>query len=136
MKEAFVTGVAAALALDDVEKAKELLALAETLPPGRYPHFLRAHVSRFRARLAVLAGDTARAEDLFKGSVGLFREMAVPFYMAVTQVEYAEWLVKEGRAEEAEDLLVEAREIFERLEASRGSSEQREPGASDNRPRL
>ena len=116
MKEAFVTGVAAALSLDDTEKAEELLALAETLPPGRYPQFLRAHASRFRARLAV-AGDTARAEDLFKGAVGLFREMAVPFYMAVTQVEYGEWLVGQARAEEAETLLVAAGEIFERLGA-------------------
>ena len=32
-------------------------------------------------------------------------------------LEYGEWLTAEGRAAEAEPLLAEAREIFERLEA-------------------
>ena len=116
MKEAFITAVASALSLGNVEQAEELLALVETLPRGQQAHFLRAHVSRFRARLAG-PGEDARAEDLFKGAVGLFRELATPFYMAVTQVEYAEWLVGHGGAEIAEPLLAEAREIFERLEA-------------------
>jgi hypothetical protein len=39
------------------------------------------------------------------------------FYLAVTQLEYAEWLARQGRAEAAEPLLTEAREIFERLGA-------------------
>jgi class 3 adenylate cyclase/tetratricopeptide (TPR) repeat protein len=116
MKEAFVTAVDAALSLGNAEEAGELLALAETLPPGRRAHFLRAHVSRFRARLAA-TGEDGRADDLFKGAVGLFRELAVPFYMAATQVEYAEWLVGQARADAAEPFLAEAREIFERLEA-------------------
>ena len=47
----------------------------------------------------------------------MFRELAVPFYLAVTQLEHSEWLVGQGRAEEAEPLLSEARETFERLEA-------------------
>ena len=116
MKEAFVTAVDAALLLGNTVEAEELLALAETLPPGRQAQFLQAHVSRFRARLAAV-GEGSRAEDLFKGAVGLFRELAIPFYMAVTQVEYAEWLVGRGGAEVAEPLLAEAREIFERLGA-------------------
>jgi hypothetical protein len=41
----------------------------------------------------------------------------VPFYLAVTELEYADWLASQERAEEAEPLLAEAREIFERLEA-------------------
>jgi len=35
----------------------------------------------------------------------------------VTELEHAEWLRDQGRADEAEPLLTEAREIFERLEA-------------------
>jgi hypothetical protein len=38
--------------------------------------------------------------------------------MAATQLEHGEWLTGQGRAEEAEPLLVEAREIFEQLEAT------------------
>ena len=40
-----------------------------------------------------------------------------PFWLAVALLEHGEWLVAQGRAEEAESLLAEAREIFERLEA-------------------
>ena len=43
--------------------------------------------------------------------------MVFPFYLAVTILEHAEWLVGEGRGEEAQPLLLEAREIFERLGA-------------------
>ena len=36
---------------------------------------------------------------------------------ARVQTEHAEWLVSEGRAEEAAALLAEARPVFERLKA-------------------
>ena len=112
VKEAFVVAVEAAVGLGGAEKAGELLATVESLPSGLYPQFVRAHVARFRARLG-----SERAEDLFKGAAGLFREMAFPFYLAVTELELGEWMVAHGRAEDAEPLLAEARETFERLEA-------------------
>jgi hypothetical protein len=70
-------------------------------------------VSRFRARLG-----SERAEDLFKGAAGLFRELALPFQMAVTELEHGEWLAAQARGEEGQSLLGESREIFERLEAT------------------
>jgi hypothetical protein len=39
--------------------------------------------------------------------------------VAVTRLEHGEWLAGEGRAEEAEPLFAEARELFERLDAKR-----------------
>ena len=36
---------------------------------------------------------------------------------AKVQTEYAEWLLGEGRDREAEELLVEARTVFERLQS-------------------
>jgi hypothetical protein len=48
----------------------------------------------------------------------LFREFGFVFYLAVTQLEHGEWLVGEGRDTEAEPLLSEARETFERLRAA------------------
>jgi class 3 adenylate cyclase/predicted ATPase len=113
VKEAFLVAVEAALALGDVIKANELLAGVEALPSGRCPQFLRAHVSRFRANLG-----SERAEDLFKGAAGLFRELALPFHLAVTQLEHGEWLASQARGEEGQSLLAEAREIFEQLEAT------------------
>ena len=118
VKEPFVIAVEAALALDDLAKAEELLAVVESLPLGRQPQFLRAQASRFRGRLAALRQDVAEAERGFKGAAGLFREIAVPFFLAVVELEHAEWLSELGRRDESEPLLVEAREIFERLGAT------------------
>jgi class 3 adenylate cyclase/predicted ATPase len=117
VKEAFVVAVEAALALGDVSRAEELLALVDTLPPGGSSQFLQAHFSRFHARLAVCRGDVDQADRLFRRGAGLFRELAFPFYLAVTLLEQGEWLVAQGRRDEAEPLLAEAREIFERLDA-------------------
>jgi class 3 adenylate cyclase/predicted ATPase len=118
VKEAFAVAVECALELGEFERAENWLALVDELPPGHSPQFLRAHSARFRARLAARQGGSEGIDDLFKGAAGLFRELAVPFYMAVTQLEHGEWLVGEDRAAEAEPLLAEAREIFERLEAT------------------
>jgi class 3 adenylate cyclase/predicted ATPase len=126
VKEAFLVMVEAALATGDLAKADKLLAGIEALEPGRYPQFLRAHVSRFRARLG-----SDHSEDLFKGAAGLFRELALPFYLAVTQLEFGEWLTSQGRGEEAESLLAESREIFERLEAAPWIERLDAPLASD-----
>ena len=41
----------------------------------------------------------------------------MPFYLAVTRLEHADWLATQDRTGEAQPLLSEAREIFERLEA-------------------
>jgi class 3 adenylate cyclase/predicted ATPase len=117
IKEAFALAVQAALELDRLDKADELLAIVEQLPTGVRPQFLSAHESRFRAHLAARRGDRDETERLFKGGAGLFQELAVPFHLAVTQLEYGEWLAAEDRAEEADPLFMQARETFERLDA-------------------
>jgi ATP/maltotriose-dependent transcriptional regulator MalT len=100
-----------------VSKAESLIATVDALPAGRYPQLLRAQTARFRAQLAARRDDAPEAERLFKGAAGLFRELAVPFYLAVTELESSEWLVAQGRSDEAEPLLAEACEIFKRLQA-------------------
>jgi tetratricopeptide (TPR) repeat protein len=117
VKESFALALQAALELDRLDNADELLTIVEQLPPGVRSQFLNAHVARFRAHFAVRRGKAEEAERLFKGAAGLFQELAVPFHLAVTRLEHAEWLAAHGRAEEAQPLLAEAREIFERLEA-------------------
>ncbi len=116
-KQSFVTAVEAALALGDLDKAKELLAVVEAIPAGSSPQFLQAQSSRFRARVAARQGDADEAERRFKRAAGLFRELALLFYLGVTQLEHGEWLAQQVRATEAEPLLAESREIFERLGA-------------------
>jgi class 3 adenylate cyclase/predicted ATPase len=117
VKEGFVVAVTAAFDMEDLAKVEELLGLVQGLPPARRPQFLHAHVMRFQARLSDLKGEPDRIEPNFKAAIGLFREMAVPFWMAVALLEYGEWLVAQGRSEDAQPLLGEAGELFERLKA-------------------
>jgi hypothetical protein len=80
--------------------------------------YVRAQSRRFRARLAAVRAERGGVEPGFKQAASIFREFGVPFWLAVTELEHAEWLVAQDRAEEAEPLLAEAHEIFERLEAT------------------
>ena len=56
-------------------------------------------------------------ERQFRRAVGIFRERELVMWLAVTQLEYAEWLMGQGRGRDAGPLLAEAQETFERLEA-------------------
>lgn len=47
----------------------------------------------------------------------MFRELSMRFHLALTLLDHGEWLVTQGRADEAESFLVEAHEIFARLGA-------------------
>jgi class 3 adenylate cyclase len=111
IEQGVVEALEAAVALDDRDAASELLREIETLPPGRRPPLLDAHAHRFRARLD---GDAAQ----FELAAARFREIGIPFWLAVSLVEHAELPTSEARDEEASPLLSEAREIFERLQAT------------------
>jgi tetratricopeptide (TPR) repeat protein len=117
VKEAFALALQAALELGQHHRADELLELVERLPPGRRPQFLDANTARFRAQLEAQTGKGDQTERLFKSASGLFQELGMPFYLAMTRLEHAEWLASLGRGEEAEPLLTEASEIFTRLQA-------------------
>ena len=110
-KQGLVEALEAAFALGESAKIEELLALVEGVPPGTRPPYLEAQARRFRARLAE---DGAG----YEAAVGQFRELGLPFWLAVTLLEHGEWLVGQGRSGEAEPLLAEAGEIFERLAAT------------------
>ncbi len=110
VKQGLVEAFEAALALGDRERARQVLERVETLPPGFRPPSLEAHAHRFRAKLT---GD----EGGFKAAAPFFRELGMIFWLAVTLLEHSGWLVEQGRADEADPLLAESREIFERLEA-------------------
>jgi ATP/maltotriose-dependent transcriptional regulator MalT len=117
LKELHVTTAEAALSLGDTERVDALVGELEALPLGTSSQFLQAQSSRFRAHLAAREGDTTNAERLFKGASGLFRELAFPFYLATTQLEYAEWLEAQGRIAELSPVVAEARQIFGQLGA-------------------
>jgi tetratricopeptide (TPR) repeat protein len=104
-KQGFVEGVEAAFALGDVDTVEELLGRVEPLPRGQRGRYLEAHAKRFRARLD-------EDEAGYAAAAAIFRELEIPFWLAVTLVEHAELLNGEG-----EPQLDEATEIFERLGA-------------------
>ncbi|HYV02597.1 MAG TPA: hypothetical protein VEM93_09750 [Actinomycetota bacterium] len=117
VKEAFVQGLEAAAALADTSSLRELLEKIDGLWPGERSPILEAQASRFRGRLAWIEGDLDRVPTHMKPAAGAFREIGTPFWLAVTLLEHAEWLGSQQRLDEAEPLLAEAGEVFERLQA-------------------
>ena len=53
----------------------------------------------------------------FSAAAGGFRELSMPFPLAVTLLELGEWLVGQGLAEDAAECLREAGKTFEELRA-------------------
>jgi class 3 adenylate cyclase/tetratricopeptide (TPR) repeat protein len=103
----------AAAGIDDPAALRELLAGLDELRPGELTRSLRAQQARLRSRLP-----EHDAESELAAAERLFRELEAPFDLAVVQLEHAEHLEAQGRAEEAAALLAEARETFARLGAA------------------
>jgi tetratricopeptide (TPR) repeat protein len=105
-KIGLIEAIESALALGNSDRADELVASIDAVPPGLRSPYLGAQALRFRARLA--AADDASA--LFEAAAKRFRELGVVFWLAVTLLEH-------GELSGDTALLDEAREIFEQLEA-------------------
>jgi predicted ATPase len=116
-KEAYVLAVEAALALGDIERADRTVATVEELRAGGRPQSMAAHAMRHRALIGAATGDDGRSDQLFRRASALFRELAMPFPMAVTLFEHARWLAGAGAAAEAAPLIATAGEVFARLDA-------------------
>ncbi len=107
----------AAFVLGDVAKARELLSILDGLQPGQLTPLLAAQHARFSGRLAAHQGGIDVASG-FSAAESIFRELDMPFRLAVTQLEHAEWLKAAGEQDDAASLLTEARETFEGLRAT------------------
>jgi tetratricopeptide (TPR) repeat protein len=118
IKQGLVEATEAALALPDLDKAEELLTIPESLDPGQLTPFLQANSARLRARVNAARGTHEQVDDRLRTAAGLFREFGLTFYLAVTQLEHAEWLTTRNRTDEAQPLLSEARQTFEQLQAT------------------
>ncbi len=118
MKDAFVEGIEAAISLGRLDAADRILSIAVAIPPGRQSPYLDAQSRRLRARIASLQGETDLVEPADKSAIGMFRELETPFWLAVALLDHGEWLVSQGRKDDAKPFLDEAREGFERLRAT------------------
>jgi tetratricopeptide (TPR) repeat protein len=116
-KLALVEALEAALELDDLGKADELLSMLDALQPGHLTPVLAGERARFHARIGVHRGQDDFVDDDFRAAARVFGEHSLVFRQAVTLLEHAEWLVRRERAAEARLLLDQARETFEQLGA-------------------
>jgi tetratricopeptide (TPR) repeat protein len=116
-KVAYGEALASALALGRLDVVDGLIARIDAIPPGIRPPSLRALAARFTALGRAARGEHASAEQGFKTAEALLREHGLVFPLAVVLLEHGEWLHGQGRGADAEPLLAEARETFERLRA-------------------
>jgi ATP/maltotriose-dependent transcriptional regulator MalT len=107
-----------ALDAGEFARAQELLAIPESLDPGQLTPIPRAGSLRVRARLDAVRGVYDGGDERFTAAARICREFDVPFERAITELQHAEWLVEQGRRDEAEPLLDEARQTFEQLRAT------------------
>jgi hypothetical protein len=117
VKKGFVEGLEATLQLGRVDAAEELIGRIDAMRPGELSAFLDGQRSRFRARISAARGRDRENDPTFKAAERLFRGYGLVFWLAVTQAEHGDWLIAQGGGEEAEQLLGEAGETFERLGA-------------------
>jgi len=104
LEQGLVEAIEAALRLGERGRTLELLGTIDAIPPGRRPPYLEAQALRFRARLD---GDAAG----YEAATARFRELGIPFWLAVTLLEHAELTGDEASR-------AEAREIFDQLRAT------------------
>jgi predicted ATPase/class 3 adenylate cyclase len=113
-----VEAVDAAFTLGRDEKVEELIDLVRGhYRPGRQ-RSIDAHIHRWQAALAAHRGKDADVPDHFAFALEAFAALTRPFWLAVTQLEFAEWLLRKERESEAAELLIRARSAFTRLGAA------------------
>jgi len=114
---ALVESLETAYALGDLDAVTRRLEEFRRRRPADQLPFGVGQVRRFEALLAARAGDAELAEERFRAAAEILREIQARFYLACVLLEHGEWLAESGQSDEAERLLTEAREIFERLRA-------------------
>jgi len=114
-KQGLIEAIEAAIGLGRVDRADELLCGIEAVPPGLRSPYLHAQSERLRARIA---SEDDTADALLRSAAGTLGELRAPFWLAVTQLEHAEWLSARGRVAEVEGLARAAAAVFERLDAA------------------
>ena len=117
LKESLVLGTQGALLADDLDTAEEFLSMVDELPPARRPPFLHAHLRRLRAHIGSRRGDPDGVGPALAAAAQVFRDTGLTFWLAVTLLENAEWLISRATFAGARPMLDEARQVFEQLGA-------------------
>jgi hypothetical protein len=107
----YEAALTAAAGLGRDAETRAIIDRIDAILPGIQPPSLRCLSLRFRARL----GD--EPDDRFRAAAALSHEYGMTLVSAQIRVEHAEWLLSESRAEEADELLADARAVFARVDA-------------------
>jgi class 3 adenylate cyclase/tetratricopeptide (TPR) repeat protein len=113
----FAQAVDSAFALGDPAQVDEVLELLAGLRRGEVWPSLLALGERTKARLAAVRGPADAVEGGFRSATAKFREIGMPYWLAATLTEHAEWLSAGGRPEKTAGMILEAKEIFVLLQA-------------------
>jgi tetratricopeptide (TPR) repeat protein len=116
VKIGFLEALDAGFALGDLDRVRALTEWAETIKSSGSSPVMMALQQRAKARLAAASGDNG-ADSLFDASTQTLRQMGNRFWLAATLAEQGEWFASQGREDEADPLLDEARGIFESVGA-------------------
>jgi hypothetical protein len=76
------------------------------------PPYIRAQRLRSVARLRAAHGDHDGVEADLRAAVEAFQALGYDYWVAVVRTDLAEWLVENGRAEEAAPLIAEAEPVL------------------------
>ncbi|MFY9933007.1 MAG: hypothetical protein WAK82_33890, partial [Streptosporangiaceae bacterium] len=111
---AWATAARAAFELEETHTVRELVALADSFPPGLLPPMLRAERDLALARLAAATGDPA-AEPQFASAISGLRELSTPYHLAHGLLDQAAYLTGLDDAAAAALAIDEAEAIGRRL---------------------
>jgi hypothetical protein len=106
-----------AVDLGDPALALPVAAVLEEVPSARRGRRGEVALQRVRGNAAAAAGDDNAAAEAFALALATARNLNEANALGPALLDYGRWLVGQERGEEAQPLLDEAREIFERMGA-------------------
>jgi hypothetical protein len=107
----------AVIAAGQPEALARVLAPVDDAPSGLVGAALRAHRLRCAGLIAIRDNLDDEVEPNLRAAIAGFDEWGSPVYRARAQAELAQWLDRQGRADEAAPLRAPAAELFETLGA-------------------
>ncbi|MDH5333787.1 MAG: AAA family ATPase, partial [Thermoleophilia bacterium] len=113
--ELLSAGFAVARDERDLRRLTPLLALVDAVPASRRARRFEAELGRAKASAAALAGDAERAVDHLAGALAAARSLGKARLLAMVLGDYGRALVRVDRPDEAQELLDEARTLFEEM---------------------
>jgi class 3 adenylate cyclase/tetratricopeptide (TPR) repeat protein len=106
----------AAFSIDDRAVVGELLAQLDAIPVGHLPPLLRAERSLARAKQRAATGDPD-ADDALVPAITELRAVGSPYHLAHGLADRADYLIVQGRVDDADEVRAEVRSIGARLRA-------------------